>query len=406
MSSSHLSQVTPKITNSVIELIQLWKKRSQILDESGEKYFKAAQDLRLSTMDTISDIIFGKPFGVMSARLAHLETSNGALSADARPQFPTLARALNVIVAEVARCYLSPSKSLFWFIQRLFNREWRQAKSTVFGYLKNEVEKERITLSEEQIFGGADSKDPDNVDSVLSLLVKDEHLSKLRGEKPLSTDEITQELLVYWVAGHGTMACTLAWAVKLLSNNPEVQYKLRDQLVNTLPSLNERSPTFSDLKVCSSDLGYLDATCFEILRCGKVLGEVSRTSRVDTMVMGHVIPKDTVVMMPHSRLSSPQESESEFRPERWIDGDGKFDAQLPGPLHVFGHGQRGCFGKNLAVLELKLYIAMLCMELFFDRVPDDVNSMDAIELVANHPQTCVIRPIPWSKISNDSTQHL
>jgi cytochrome P450 len=145
------------------------------------------------------------------------------------------------------------------------------------------------------------------------------------------------------------MACTLAWAVKLLSNNPEVQYKLRDQLVNTLPSLNERSPTFSDLKVCSSDLGYLDATCFEILRCGKVLGEVSRTSRVDTMVMGHVIPKDTVVMMPHSRLSGPQQSESEFRPERWIDCDGKFDAQLPGPLHVFGHGQRGCFGKNLAV---------------------------------------------------------
>jgi hypothetical protein len=123
----------------------------------------------------------------MSARLAHLENSNGALSADARPQFPTLARALNVIVAEVARCYLSPSKSLFWFIQRLFNREWRQAKSTVFSYLKKEVEKERITLSEEQSFGGVDSKDPDNVNSVLSLLVKDEHLSKLRGEKPLST---------------------------------------------------------------------------------------------------------------------------------------------------------------------------------------------------------------------------
>jgi len=401
MSSSHLSQVTPKITNSVIELIQLWKKRGQILDQSGEKYFKAAQDLRLSTMDTISDIIFGKAFGVMGARLSHLENSNGALSADARPQFPTLARALNVIVAEVARCYLAPSKPLFWFAQRLFNREWRRAKSTVFDYLKKEVEKERENLSEEQSFGGVDAKDPDHVDSVLSLLVKDEQQSMLKGEKPLSTDEITQELLVYWVAGHGTMACTLAWAVKLLSNNPEVQHRLREELVHTLPSLNERSPTYSDLKVCSSDLGYLEATCYEILRCGKVLGEVSRTSRVDTVVMGHVIPKDTVVMMPHSRLDTPHDCDSNFRPERWLDSDGKFDAQLPGPLHVFGHGQRGCFGKNLAVLELKLYIAMLCMELFFDRVPDEVNSMDAIELVANHPQTCVIRPVPWSNIIKD-----
>ncbi|WAR57863.1 hypothetical protein PtB15_5B93 [Puccinia triticina] len=50
-----------------------------------------------------SDIIFGKPFGAMSARLSHLNNSNGALSADARPQFPTL---------------------------RLLNREWRQANST------------------------------------------------------------------------------------------------------------------------------------------------------------------------------------------------------------------------------------------------------------------------------------
>ncbi|WAQ84523.1 hypothetical protein PtA15_5A93 [Puccinia triticina] len=40
-----------------------------------------------------SDIIFGKPFGAMSARLSHLNNSNGALSADARPQFPTLGMA-------------------------------------------------------------------------------------------------------------------------------------------------------------------------------------------------------------------------------------------------------------------------------------------------------------------------
>lgn len=164
----------------------------------------------------------------MGARLSHLENSNGTLSADARPQFPTLARALNVIVAEVARCYLAPSKPLFWFTQRLFNGEWRRAKSTVFDYLKKEVEKERKNLSEEQSFGGVDAKDPDHVDSVLSLLVKDEQQSMLKGEKPLSTvskkelggitflfmyscstsvtfkqDEITQELLVYWVAGHG-----------------------------------------------------------------------------------------------------------------------------------------------------------------------------------------------------------
>lgn len=354
-------------------------------------------------MDAISDIIFGEPFGVTSARLSHLETTYGTVHADARPQFPRLAHALNVIVSEVARCYLAPSKPLFWFTQRLFNPEGRRAKATVFKFLKEKVQREREHLSDEQPFGQPIPEDPDHVDSVLSMLVKDERLSSMRGESPLSTEEIIQELLVYWVAGHGTMACTLAWAVKFLSNNPSVQYRLQAQLKNTLPSLNERPPTYADLKNLSSELGYLDATCFEILRCGRVLGEVSRTSRVDSIIMGHLIPKDTVVMMPHSCLDGGRElindqDYKEFRPERWLDANGKFDAQLPGPLHVFGHGQRGCFGKNLAILELKLYIAMLNMEFFFDRVPKEANSMKAMELVANHPQTCVVRPKPWAQV--------
>ncbi|CAH7669593.1 cytochrome P450 [Phakopsora pachyrhizi] len=411
ISTKHLSKVTPKITNSVNELIKLWKHRSQILSESGESYFKAAQDLRLSTMDTISDIIFGKPFGVTSARVEHICSTAGAQSADSRPQFPALARYLNIIVAEVARCYIAPSKPLFWFTQKVFNRKLSKAKSQVFEFLKREVEVERQAQAEEKIyeadgFGNyLNSKDHDKVDSVLSLLVRDEELSKSRGQSPLSMEEITQELLVYWVAGHGTMACTLAWGVKFLSNHPEVQLKLRDQLLSVLPSSSERPPTFSDFAKLSSELGYLDATCYEILRCAKTLGEVSRKAGKDTSIMGHLIPKDTMIMMPHGFLGDEASNAKKlssissqlFSPERWLDARGQFDSQRLGTLHIFGHGPRGCFGKSLAILELKLYVAMLSMEFFFDKVPEEVNSMESVEFVANHPQMCVVRPILWSQ---------
>ncbi len=37
-----------------------------------------------------------------------------------------------------------------------------------------------------------------------------------------------------------------------------------------------------------------------------------------------------------------------FDPERWLDTEGRFDAYA-GPSLPFSAGQRGCFGKNLAV---------------------------------------------------------
>ncbi len=39
---------------------------------------------------------------------------------------------------------------------------------------------------------------------------------------------------------------------------------------------------------------------------------------------------------------------NEFKPERWLDLDGSFNSKA-GPAVPFGLGQRGCFGRPLAV---------------------------------------------------------
>ena len=43
-----------------------------------------------------------------------------------------------------------------------------------------------------------------------------------------------------------------------------------------------------------------------------------------------------------------------FDPERWLDSEGRFDINA-GPSLPFSLGQRGCFGKNLAVSHDKLF---------------------------------------------------
>lgn len=140
------------------------------------------------------------------------------------------------------------------------------------------------------------------------------------------------------------MACTLAWAVKILGNAPEVQKRLRLELISILPGSEERLPTYADLTRASCELSYLDAVVHELLRCSRTLADVSRETREPVMLAGVLLPPRTTVIMPHGYWG-----DRSFDPERWLDDEGRFDVHRPGGFHAFGHGPRGCFGKNLAV---------------------------------------------------------
>lgn len=149
------------------------------------------------------------------------------------------------------------------------------------------------------------------------------------------------------------MACTLAWAVKFLASAPEVQIRLREDLINLLPHPQERSPTYEDLINSSTDLAYLEAVVHEILRCARTLGDLSRETTQSVILGGVMLPPKTTLIMPHGYWGDRQ-----FRPDRWIDEDGRFKSD-PSSFHAFGHGPRGCFGKHLAVsLSFSLFFSL------------------------------------------------
>jgi hypothetical protein len=87
------------------------------------------------------------------------------------------------------------------------------------------------------------------------------------------------------------------------------------------------------------------------------------------MVLGKPIPKGTtlylplalIATMPLEDIAATPASESaihqkwkgntlmQFKPERWLDDEGQFDSQVGSQSAPFSGGQRGCFGKALAV---------------------------------------------------------
>ena len=216
----------------------------------------------------------------------------------------------------------------------------------------------------------------------------------------------------------------MMWILKILSDHPAVQSRLRNELRTTYSAAmaDGRVPTAKE--VATMPIQYLDACIEEFMRCSEAGPMTSRTSTTDAVVLGYVVPKGTRIIMMSSgagvlapahkipdsirsptyqsagggRIGSWDESIPEemsaFNPNRWLktekDGSKVFDATL-GPQMGFGAGPRGCFGRKLAYLEVRLAIVLLLWHFELQRVPEHLNSYEPIEVLTHGPVHCYVR---------------
>jgi hypothetical protein len=114
---------------------------------------------------------------------------------------------------------------------------------------------------------------------------------------------------------------------------------------------------------------------------------------VDVQILGRHIPKGTDVFMlcngsskidealrrvsaqaPDEKIGSWKPDDMpDFKPERWLgeeDGAVVFDASAE-PHITFGLGPRGCFGRRLAYIELRLTLVLLIWNLELQRCSEE-----------------------------------
>lgn len=177
----------------------------------------------------------------------------------------------------------------------------------------------------------------------------------------------------------------MQWSLKILCKHPDVQRKLRSELLNRLPSIAARPPTYDEISD-ELNLPYLSAVIHELLRCSRTASCVARDATRDTMLLGYSIPKGTQIIMPIGMVQQVESDGSkdvtdsldsvrsasskrrtgywsaadvhEFIPERWLRPDGSFNAHA-GPWIPFSVGFRGCFGQKLAVGSENLVSALI-----------------------------------------------
>jgi cytochrome P450 len=224
------------------------------------------------------------------------------------------------------------------------------------------------------------------------------------------------------VAGHDTTSTTATWGLKFLIDHQEIQKKLREALRDGFPvAIADRRPPTAE-EISKARIPYLDATQEEIIRKSLTAPGVMRTAMADTEILGHHIPKDTTMFLldngpdfiappvgnvPEERRSkSSREAKAKgrtnswdpadsnlFRPERWItveDGKECFDSTA-GPLLTFGLGPRGCFGRRMAYLELKIVLVLLMWNFKLQPIPESLASYQAVDKLTHQPRQCYLR---------------
>ena len=183
---------------------------------------------------------------------------------------------------------------------------------------------------------------------LLSMLM---HAEDAETGERMSDEQLRDEVMTIFLAGHETTANALAWTFYLLSLHPDAERRLRAELDDVLGG---RRPTLEDL----ARLGYLERVVKESMRLYPPVWILDRRCVAPDEVMGYRIPAGALVLVSpyvthrHARWWPNPEG---FDPDRFLpEGD---KARPRYAYFPFGGGPRLCIGNAFAMMEAQLVIA-------------------------------------------------
>jgi len=192
------------------------------------------------------------------------------------------------------------------------------------------------------------SSDGEDLLTMLRLTRDPEHPNQ-----GLSAQELHDQTMVMFQAGHETTATALTWWCGLMARHPDVTQRIHQEVDVVLQGQDPNPTTLADMP-------WLQASLKEALRLYPPAAVLfSRRACKDVIIgpwrlpKGHLIALTPYVIQRDARWFDSPEA---FKPERFM-------AQTPdtprGAWMPFGTGPRVCIGQHFAMLEMGLIAAML-----------------------------------------------
>ncbi|HEY8145870.1 MAG TPA: cytochrome P450 [Kofleriaceae bacterium] len=168
--------------------------------------------------------------------------------------------------------------------------------------------------------------------------------------RPMSDEELVDELVTMLAAGHETTATALSWTFACVLEHPAVETRLRDEIAGAAAN-----------PAALAALPWLDAVVKETLRLRPIVPDVVRKLQAPMRFAGFDLPAGVslapCIHLAHRRADVYPEPER-FRPERFLDLRPDPYAWLP-----FGGGIRRCLGMAFALYEMKIVIGVVLARL-------------------------------------------
>ncbi|MGC4061018.1 MAG: cytochrome P450 [Aquabacterium sp.] len=170
----------------------------------------------------------------------------------------------------------------------------------------------------------------------------------------VSDADVRGNVMTMLLAGEDTTANTLAWLIYLLKQNPATLARARQEVQTLAPrGLTDFTPE------TMAQLDYIEACANEAMRLKPVAPFLPVQAMRDLTVADIAVPKGTLVWnaLRTDSVSAQHVNEPQaFQPERWL---GSSANQVKHVAMPFGSGPRICPGRYLALLEIKMALAML-----------------------------------------------
>ncbi len=167
----------------------------------------------------------------------------------------------------------------------------------------------------------------------------------------MSDQQIHDEILTFFLAGHETAALSLTWAAYLLALHGDTQ----ERVIGEVRSWSH-DPSMNALDYPA--LRWTTATVKEAMRLYPPVWSMGRRAVTDTVVDDHPVAKGTDVWICLHRLHRDERWFAEpdrFAPERWL----RSHAQEPFTYLPFGVGPRICIGQRFAMAEAVIGLATI-----------------------------------------------
>ncbi|MGR8949523.1 MAG: cytochrome P450 [Gammaproteobacteria bacterium] len=332
LNSAHLNRFFPNLARSTLRLKERWGKASKC-----HASVDLCKDLMRFTVDVTSELAFGIDVNT-------LETEGPVIQQHLDKVFPMLGRRVNM-----------PIPLWRWFPSK-------KDKELIAALDAISIEINAIIARCQQRI----AQDPSILESPANFLEAIIAAQHEHGDD-FSDQDIYANVLTLLLAGEDTTANTIAWATNYFIDFPQYLQTAREE-VEKIAGSNELPTSSAQL----SQLKFIEAFANETMRLKPVAPLNGLETNIATRIGEIEVPPGTPVLAltRHCALQDQYFSNAkQFNPHRWLSNDTHLNHETSAFL-PFGTGPRFCPGRNLALAEIKMCLAMLVKYFDFKRDAD------------------------------------